>query len=78
MDHAIRGGGAPAQAVEVLKVAAKGLGARCGKRLGARIRAGEAEHLMTRADEFLNDGGADKARSSSDEDTHRDSPDSGS
>jgi hypothetical protein len=30
------------------------------KRLGGHIRSGEAEHLMIRADEFVNDGGSDE------------------
>ena len=41
-----------------------------GERGGCSIRAREAEHLMTRADEFLNDGGADEARRACDENTH--------
>ncbi len=48
------------------------LGACGGKRLGARIRAGETEDLMARADELLNDGGADKACGAGDEYAHDD------
>jgi hypothetical protein len=46
------------------------LGAGSGKRPGGRIRASEAEHLMARADEFLNDGRADEACSTRYEYTH--------
>src|ERR1700730_9427236 len=37
-----------------------------GKGGGSCIRASEAQHLMTRVHEFLNDGGADEACSSGD------------
>src|ERR1035438_9008590 len=46
------------------------IGSSGGKRRGTGIRTREAEHLMTRADEFLNDCGADEACSPSDKDTH--------
>ena len=46
------------------------LGSSGGKGRGTCIRTREAEHLMTRADEFLNDCGADEACSPGDKDTH--------
>jgi hypothetical protein len=42
----------------------------CGKGGGSCIRASEAQHLMTRVDEFLNDGGADEACDPADKDPH--------
>ena len=72
VDHAVRGGGSAAQAIQVFEIAAKRLGASRGKRLCARLRAGEAEHPMARVDELPNDGGADKTRSAGDEYTHGD------
>ena len=72
MDHAIRGGGATPQTVEVFKIAAMHLGAGGDERLGGRVRAGKAEHLMARAEELLNDGGTDETGSASDENTHDD------
>ncbi len=47
------------------------LGTRGGKRPGAGIRAGKADHLVARADEFLNNGRPDKPGRTGDEDTHR-------
>ena len=41
-----------------------------GKRRGGRVRAREAEHLVSRADQFLDNGGADEAGRAGDEDTH--------
>ena len=62
VDHAIRHGRAAAQAFQVFEVASMHLGTGGDERLGARIRASEAEHLMARVDELLNDGRTDKAR----------------
>jgi hypothetical protein len=70
VDHAVRHGGAVAQAFQVVKIASLDLGASRGERLGALIRAGEADHLMASVDELPNDARADKARSARDEDTH--------
>ena len=74
VNHAVRRSRGAAQAFEVLEIAAMHLGAGRGERLGARVRAGEADHLMARADKLLNDGGADKACGAGDEDTHGASP----
>ena len=42
-----------------------------GKRGGSRIQASEAQHLMPGIDEFSNDGGANKASSPGDKNTHK-------
>jgi hypothetical protein len=72
VDHPIRHGGSTAQAFQIFKITSMYLGTRGDKRLGARIGASKAEHLMTSADEFLNDGRTDKTCSTRDEDTHND------
>ena len=69
VDHAVRQLRALAQAFEVVNIAAMHLGSRGRKRLGAGLRAGEAQHLMARVNKFWNDGGTDKAGSSG----HKDS-----
>src|ERR1039457_211641 len=46
------------------------IGSSGGKGRATCIRTREPEHPMTRADEFLNDCGADEARSPGDKDTH--------
>src|ERR1700733_2370475 len=46
------------------------IGSSGGKGGGTCVRTREAKHLMTSADEFLNDCGADEACSSGDKDTH--------
>ena len=71
MDHALRHGRAATQAFQVFEIAAMHLGPGGEEGLGARIRASEAQHLMAGADEFLNNGGADKTCRSGDENTHR-------
>ncbi len=68
--HAIRRGRSTPQAVQVFNIPSMHLGASGDKRLGARIRAREAEHLMTSVDEFPNDGRTDKACSTSNKNTH--------
>jgi hypothetical protein len=60
VNHTVRGGGSPSQAVQILKITPMNLGTSGGKRIGGRIRASEAEDLMARMDEFLNDGKADE------------------
>ena len=74
MDHAVHGAGGAPQAVEVFKIAAMRLGARGGERLGRGVRPRQAEHLMARLEEFRNNGGADEASRSGDEDAHDDDP----
>ena len=39
--------------------------------LGARVGTGEAEHLVARGDEILNDGGTDKSTRAGNENTHQ-------
>jgi hypothetical protein len=70
VDHRIRLGRTAAQAVGIPEVAVVRPGACGEERFGARIGTGEAEHLMARADQVLNDGGADEAGGAGDEDTH--------
>ncbi len=70
VDHTVRHGRALAQAFEVIKIAAMYLGARGRKRLGAGIRARQAQHLMARVNEFWNDGGTDKAGGAGNKNTH--------
>jgi hypothetical protein len=70
VDDAIRGGGSTLQTIKIVESPPMHLGTSGGKRLGGRIRASEGEHLMARADEFLNDGRANEACSAGDEDTH--------
>ena len=71
MDHAIRLGRSAAQAFEIFKVASLHLGAGGGERLGARVRAGEADHLMSRTDQVLDDRRAYPSGRPSDEHSHR-------
>ena len=74
VDHPICGGGAIAQAWQIVEIAAMRLRAEGGKRFGRRVRADKAKHLMARFDEFLHDGRADKACGTGNEDTHSTSP----
>ena len=74
MDHAIRPGCSAAQTVQILDVAAKHLGAAGGERPGARLRTRQAKHLMACSEKFLDDGRADKAGGTGDENTHHDFP----
>jgi hypothetical protein len=71
VNHAIRHGCSSAQAFQIFKITPMRLGASGGKRLGGRIGASEAENLMARADELLNDGRPDEACSSGKEYTHK-------
>jgi hypothetical protein len=70
VDHAVRHGRSFAEAFEVGKIAAMHLGAGGRKRLGAGLRAGQAQNLMARAHELWNNGRTDKAGSSGHKDTH--------
>ena len=64
---------AAAQAFQIFKRAAMHLGARGGERFRARVRAGKAEHLMARGDQFLDNGRADESRRTGNKDTHDES-----
>ena len=50
VDDAVRAGGAGAQAVEVLEIAAMDLGAGGRERRGGLVGAGEADDLVTGVD----------------------------
>jgi hypothetical protein len=65
MDHGIGRGDSTPQAVQIFNIPAmdSDVGTRGGKRLGARFRPREAEHLMTCVGEFANNGRTDKTRS---------------
>ena len=65
------GTGSPAtQGFQVFEIAAMRLRSGGDQRLCARIGARKPKHLMTRMNQLLDDGGADKARCTRDEDTH--------
>ena len=49
-------------------------GAAGGERPGARLRTRQAKHLMACSEKFLDDGRADKAGGTGDENTHHDFP----
>jgi hypothetical protein len=70
VDHAIRLARPTAQALKIFERTALDLGSRRGKGCGGRIRAGEAEHLMSRGDQLSADYGTDEAGDAGDEDTH--------
>jgi hypothetical protein len=70
VDDAIRASRSTPQAVGIVELTPMYLGTRRDERPGGRIRASQAEHLMARADEFLNDRSSDEACSASDEDPH--------
>jgi hypothetical protein len=69
-DHNVRGGGPIAQTLKIIERCTLNIGARRGKRRGGGIRTSQAEHLMTCADEFWNDCGANEAGSPGDKPTH--------
>jgi hypothetical protein len=70
VDHSVRGGRPIAQTLKIIERSTLHIGARRSKRRGGGIRTSQAEHLMTCADEFWNDCGANEAGSPSDKDTH--------
>src|SRR5258708_1904800 len=70
VDHAVRSGRSAAQAVEIFERTAKHIGACGDQRLCARIRTSQPEHLMARANQFVNYGGAYKARRACNKNTH--------
>src|SRR6185503_8248009 len=70
VDHAVRGGGAGAQALGVLEIAAVDLGPGGRERGGGAVGAGEADDLVARADELGNDGRTDEAGRAGDEYAH--------
>jgi hypothetical protein len=70
VDRSFRGGRPIAQTLKVIERSTLHVGARRSKRRGGGIRTSQSEHLMTCADEFWNDCGANEASSPSDKDTH--------
>ncbi len=58
-------------AVQVLEVTSVHFGSSRGERRGGRVRTSKAEHLVSRGDEIQNDGGAHKASSAGNENTHQ-------
>jgi hypothetical protein len=66
VDHGVGRSRAAAQAIEIFKRAAMNFGTCRGKRGCSRIRAGQAEHLMTCSEEFLNDRRAEPSSGASD------------
>ena len=69
-----RRGGAVLEAVDIFDRPQLNLDADRLQRRDALVRVGKAQHLMSRAEQLLNDGGTDKSRGSSDKDTHDESP----
>ena len=70
VDHAVGLVGRLGQDVGVVEVAALDRGAGSVEFLGGRIRAGQAHDVVAGLEEFGDDGGADPARRSGDEDLH--------
>jgi hypothetical protein len=70
MDYTVGNRGAAAKAFEIFERTAMYLGSRREKRLGCRIRASEAEHLMTSVDQFSRNCRTDEACSAGDKNTH--------
>jgi hypothetical protein len=70
VDDAIRASRSTPEAVGIVERTPMYLGTGRRKRLGGRIRASQAEHLMARADEFLNDRSSDESCGAGDEDPH--------
>jgi len=70
VDHAVGRRRAAAQALEILQRAAMNRGACRGQSGRSCVRAGKTEHLMTRNEQFLDNGRADPSGGASDKDTH--------
>jgi hypothetical protein len=71
VNHPIRGGGSTAQAVQIPEITSMHLGTSGSKRLGGCIGASKAEYLVSRGDQFSDDGGADESSRAGNEDTHK-------
>ena len=71
VDHAVRGGCPSAQAFQVLNMTPVRLGAGVNERPGGCVRTSKPDHLMARADEFLDDGAADESRCPGDKYSHQ-------
>ena len=72
VDHPVGLGRPGPQAVEVVQFAAVYLGAERGDGGGGALRSREAEDLVAGVEQFGDDGGADPAAGSGDEDAHDD------
>jgi hypothetical protein len=70
MDDGIGSGCTALQAFKIIQRAAMDLGSCGGNRSGSRIGASEAEHLVPRDKQFLDDGGADEPGRTCNKDTH--------
>jgi hypothetical protein len=70
VNHTVGSRCAAAKAFEIFERTAMYVSSHCNKGLGCRIRASEAEHLMTGVDQFSDDCGTDKACSSSHKNAH--------
>jgi hypothetical protein len=70
VDNGVGSARAFAQTVEVVERTALHSSSRRHKGRCSRIRAGQPEHLMTCADQFWNDCGANETGSPSNKDTH--------
>lgn len=70
VDHPVRRGGRGTQYVEVVDGAVDDLRPRGGERGRGGVGAGQPDDLVSRVDEFGNDGGADPAGSAGHEDAH--------
>jgi hypothetical protein len=74
MDDPIGVGRAGAQAVEVLDIAPYHLDPGPGQAGGRRIRAGQADDVVTAVEQFADNRGADKTGRAGDEYSHRNPP----
>jgi hypothetical protein len=70
MDYGIGSGRSALQAFKIIQRAAMDLGSCPDNSSGSRIRASEAEHLVPRGKQFLDDGGADEPGRTCNKDTH--------
>jgi hypothetical protein len=70
VDHSVGSRCAAAKAIEIFERTAMYVGSRRDKGFGCRIRASEAEHLMTSVDQFSDDCGTNEARSAGNKNTH--------
>ena len=73
VENTVRSGCSAAQAFQILKIASVHLRTRSDERLGARVRAGETEHLMTCVGQLPRNGRTYKARGTGDKHTHQQS-----
>src|ERR1700722_4687183 len=70
MDYGIGSGRSALQAFKIIQRAAMDLGPCRGNSSGSRIRASEAEHLVPRDKQFLDNGRADEPGRTCNKDTH--------